>query len=496
MIQNIEIQYKKEIKAPFKDSLTGLYNFGFFQLTLNREINRSNRYGQPFTLALIDIDNFSAFNQVHGPLKGDLMLKEIGRIIKDTIRKSDFAARYTDDQFAVIQVESHPKDATVAMERIAEKVKILSDNNLSLSIGITSFQPNETTLENLKENTQNALRRAQSDLLYDVYFMKDEEHRVKGPKPAVLIVDDHPINIAMMQKMLEPLDYEVMKATSGEEALALLSRTDIDLILLDIMMPNGMDGYEVCRRVKSREETRMIPVIMITALEEMDDKIKGIESGADDFITKPPHPIELQARAKSLIKVKRLNQNLIDVEKVLVSLASMVEAKDAYTDGHIKRVACLSLDLGKRLGLSDHQLEALKLGGILHDIGKLSIPSDILNKPSPLSDKEWKLMKNHACNGHRLCLPLKGSLGDALDIIRHHHEKLDGKGYPDGLVDDEISTPTRIMAVVDIYDALVTDRPYRKALPKEEALGILRESGVKGELDIDVINALDNLVCS
>lgn len=496
MKQTIEELYKKQIKAPFEDGLTGLFNYGFFQLTLTREIHRSNRYGKPFTLAFIDIDNFSEFNKQHGSLNGDLMLKNIGEIIKTTIRKSDFAARYADDEFAVIQVECNPADATAAMERIDAKVKKISKNELSLSIGISTYYPNSLTKDGLTDRTRDALHRAQFDVLNNIYFAKEEEHQVKETKPKVLVVDDDTINIAIMEKILEPLDYEVFKATSGEEALAILSRTDIELILLDVVMPDGMDGYEVCRRVKSREETRMIPIIMVTALEEIKDKIKGIESGADDFIIKPPNPVEVQARTKSLIKVKKLNNNLINIENVLISLANMVEAKDAYTDGHIRRVATLSLDLGRCLGLSANQLEALKLGGILHDIGKLCVPNEILNKPSGLSKEEWQLMKNHASIGHKLCLPLKGSLGEALDIIRHHHEKLDGKGYPDGLAKDEISMPTRIMAVVDIYDALVTDRPYRTALPKEEALEILKEAGNKGELDMDVIDALDKLVNS
>lgn len=494
MMQNIEEQYKKEINAPFEDNLTGLFNFGFFQLSLNREIHRSNRYGKPFTLALIDIDNFSEYNRQHGSLKGDLMLKEIGRIIKKNIRQTDLAARSDNDEFAVIQVECNPEDAAVVMERIAEEVKSISKTSLSVSIGITAYHPNSTTMEGLKEHAKNALRKAQFDLLRPVSFFNEEEQKVEEQKPRVLIVDDDEVTFSIMEQILAPLDYEVLKAVSGEEALALVSRTDIDLILLDVMMPEGIDGYEVCRRLKSKDETRMIPIIIVTMLEDSGDKIASIESGADDFLTKPPDCVELRTRAKSLIKVKRLNQNMIHIENLLISLANMVEAKDAYTDGHIKRVACLSQDLGRCLGLSAHQLEALKLGGILHDIGKLSIPSEILNKPSSLSEKEWALMKNHASIGHKLCLPLKGPLGAALDIIRHHHEKLNGSGYPDGLTGDEISMPTRIMAVVDIYDALITERSYRKAMSKEKALAILREEVDKGELDADVVTALEKLV--
>jgi putative two-component system response regulator len=380
------------------------------------------------------------------------------------------------------------------MERIAGEVKSMSQKDLSVSIGIATYHPDGASMQSLMEKAKSALRRAQFDILRDVYFLNKQERQVEETKPRVLVVDDDAINIAIMEQILAPLDYEVLKANSGEEALALVSKTDIDLILLDVMMPEGIDGYEVCRQIKSKEETRMIPIILVTVLEDSDAKVVGIESGADDFLTKPPDRVELRTRAKSLIKVRRLNQNLINIENLLISLANMVEAKDAYTDGHIKRVASLSQDLGRCLGLSVHQLEALRLGGILHDIGKLSIPSRILNKPTRLSAKEWELMKNHASVGHKLCLPLKGSLGAALDIIRHHHEKLNGSGYPDGLKGDEISMPTRIMAVVDIYDALVTERPYRRAISKEEALAVLRQEADKGELDRDVVSALEKLI--
>ena len=288
----------------------------------------------------------------------------------------------------------------------------------------------------------------------------------------------------LIQQELTPV-----KAFNGADALHMLTKTEVDVVLLDIMMP-GIDGYEVCRRIKGNPATRMIPVVLVTALDDMDSKIKGIEAGADDFITKPVNKLELLARTKSLINVKKLNSSLTSIENVLFSLAITVEAKDAYTQGHIERVANVAVMLGRKMGLSPADAEALRFGGTLHDIGKIGVPHEVLNKPGPLDDDEWDVMKSHSDTGYRICSPLKKSLGSALDIIRHHHEKLDGTGYPDGLKGDEVSMVARVMAVADIYDALITDRPYRKGMPKEKAFGILGKEAEEGKLDSDVVNCL------
>jgi putative two-component system response regulator len=264
-------------------------------------------------------------------------------------------------------------------------------------------------------------------------------------------------------------------------------------MLLDIMMP-GLDGYEVCKRIKARDSTRFVPIILITALDDLQAKVRGIEAGADDFLTKPANREELLARTRALVRVRELNRNLVSVENALFSLASAVEAKDNYTLGHTQRVANLAVALGKRLKLSEKEVFSLRLGGILHDVGKIGISEEILNKPGKLEDQEWEVMKNHPEIGYRICLPLKSTLGLALDVVRHHHEKLDGSSYPDGLKGDEVSLAARIMCVVDIYDALVTERPYRKAMPKKQALEILLEEVAAGKLDRRVVAELDDLV--
>jgi putative two-component system response regulator len=267
----------------------------------------------------------------------------------------------------------------------------------------------------------------------------------------------------------------------------------VDLIILDVLMPE-MDGIEVCYALKGNEATRMIPIILITALHDMDTKIRGIEAGADDFIPRPVNEVELLARVKSLIRLKKLNNNLTSIENVLFSLANTVEAKDISTQGHIERVSNLAVMLGKKMELPAPKIEALRFGGMLHDIGKLGIPGELLNKPQPLDSEENELMKRHPEIGYKICLPLKKVLGPALDIIRHHHEKLDGSGYPDGLQGNAISLEARIMAVIDMYDALITDRPYRKGLSKERVLEILHQEARDGKVDRDVVKHLTAIV--
>ena len=489
----LEELYKKGTGAPFTDSLTGLFNHGFFQITLEREVKRSERHGEPFTLALIDIDSFALYNKRHGSVEGDRVLKEIVSLTMKNIRQVDLAARYSGDVLAVILIKSNAQSALIPVERIRKAVEKLPDEAPTVSIGLASYPGDATNGETLIKKAQEALLQAKIRGKNRVCFLEKQTEPANDWAPKVLVVDDDPRNVKLLDALLRPLNYEVLKASNGEEALAIVKQVDLDLILLDIMMP-GMDGYEVCRRLKGSETTRLIPVIMVTALDDVESKIKGIEAGADDFLTKPPNKTELLARTRSLIKLKRLNGNLASIENVLFSLANTVEAKDTYTQGHVERVSNVAVSLGKKLGMTGRELEALRFGGALHDIGKIAVPGKILNKPGPLDPDEWDIMKSHPDEGCKICLPLMKNLGPALEVIRHHHEKLDGSGYPDGLKGDEISVAARVMGVVDIYDALITDRPYRKGMTKEKAFSILREEAEEGKLDREIVESLIEII--
>ena len=468
----------------YREAVSGLFEKDQFLLELDREFLRSTRSGEPFTVALLQLDT---------PTDDEQALHELGSLIRANIRDVDLAGHCSGNLFAVLLLKTSAEVAHVAGERIRRTAERRLTGELTLSVGMASFPVDSPDREGLLNRAVSALRQAQQAENQRVFYYARPVAERQEDKPRVLIVDDDRRNVKLLEGYLLPERYKVLKAYSGEEALTLLGESEVDLMLLDIMMP-GLDGYEVCKRVKARESTRFIPVILITALDDLQAKVRGIEAGADEFLSKPANREELLARTRSLIRNRELNRNLVSVENALFSLASAVEAKDNYTLRHTQRVANLAVALGRRLRLSEKEIFALRLGGILHDVGKIGIAEEILNKPGKLEDHEWEEIKRHPEIGYRICLPLKSTLGIALDVVRHHHEKLDGSSYPDGLKGNEISLAARIMCVVDIYDALVTDRPYRKAMSKEEAIVILYEEVDQQKLDSRVVNELVDLV--
>ncbi len=310
---------------------------------------------------------------------------------------------------------------------------------------------------------------------------------VIATKARILAVDDNIQNVELLEGLLSSRGYEVVKAYNGLEALQKLEENDIDVVLLDVLMPK-MDGYETCRRIKSRPESRLLPVIMLTALDSIEDKIKGIEAGADDFITKPFQKPELLARVKSFERLKGLLDELENAQNVLYSLASALDYNDPYTHGHSKRVSEFSVRLATHIGLDSASVEAIRNAGVLHDIGKIATDKGILHKPGALNAIEYKHVKDHPVVGEHICQPLKFAR-PLLPIIRHHHEKYDGTGYPDGLVGEEIPLGARIMALVDVYDALTSVRPYRSDIPPEVALEVMKAEAIKGYWDKDLLDA-------
>jgi len=491
MDKRLQYEYIPETQTSCRDELTGLCILDFFQRSLDREIERSRRHGSPFILALLDIDNFTGYNKKYGRLAGDILLKGIGSIIKRRgIRQSDLAARITADRFALLLIEITLPTAKKICHRIQQEIVDTLGPNFSLSISLVSFPGNAATRKPLFFLAEDLLARAKASTDRKLFYQENPEPAPLQEKPAnILIVDDDPIHVKLLSTLLIDNGYRVIQAENGETALQIVVREEIDLILLDILMP-GIDGYEVCSVLKQTEATRIIPIILVTALDSSESKVQGIECGADDFITKPPVPDELLARAQSLIRIKKVNNNLTSIENMLTSLANIIEAKDSYTKGHIQRVANMAMKIGKRFGLQKKELEALKLGGILHDIGKIGIPGQILNKPAPLTTSEWEIMKKHVQTGYNICLPMQKNLGSALEIIRHHHERLDGSGYPDGLAGDQISLSIRIMAVVDVYDALTTQRSYRKKISRAQSLKIVEQDAREGRLDPKVVEQL------
>jgi putative two-component system response regulator len=308
----------------------------------------------------------------------------------------------------------------------------------------------------------------------------------------ILVADDNSSNLVLMSVLLETRGYSVLLARNGQEALDLMLTRDPTVALLDVDMPK-LTGFEVCQITKTNPATWLIPIVLVTGLASTDDRIRGINCGADDFLTKPVNEEELIARVRSLVRLKEFTDELENAESVLFSLVRSIEAKDPYTEGHCNRRSKYSQELGERLGLSSHHCRALHLGGIVHDIGKVAVPEHILLKPGPLTPEERKIMEQHPVVGELICAPLK-SFRHVLPIIRHHHEKLDGSGYPDGLKGNEIPLTARIVQTVDIYDALSTDRPYHKALPAEKVFAIMHEEAKRGWRDCSLIFELASLL--
>lgn len=294
----------------------------------------------------------------------------------------------------------------------------------------------------------------------------------------VLVVDDHSASRITAVALLSMEGYTVIEADSGFIAVELVKQQQPDLILLDVMMP-GMDGFEVCQLLKQDEDTRLIPVIFITALNDRRSRIQGIEVGADDFLSKPFDRVELVARVKSLVRQKRLNEDLDHAEQALFSIARAVESRDPNTGDHCERLVKLGQAFGEYLNLSRSQIRDLSWGGYLHDIGKVGIPDAVLLKQGKLTPEDWEIMKQHVLIGEKICQPLRSMQG-VIPIIRHHHERWDGSGYPDGLKGDQIPYIAQVFQIIDIYDALTSERPYKKAFTPEEALCIMLDETESG----------------
>jgi putative two-component system response regulator len=308
----------------------------------------------------------------------------------------------------------------------------------------------------------------------------------------VLVADDHGPNRALFEEMLTAAGFTVFTASDGASALRIFESARPDLVLLDVMMPHP-HGFEVCERIKSNKDTCLTPVILITALSNTEDRVRGITAGADDFLTKPVDRSELLARVRSLLKLKAHTDELERAESVLFALARSIEGKDPYTQDHCARLSDYASRLGERLRLPPDQLTALHRAGIVHDIGKVAVPDAILLKPGRLTEDEWAIMRQHPVVGERICAPLK-SFRLVLPIIRHHHEKLDGTGYPDGLKGEEIPITARILQIVDVYDALTTVRPYKRALSGVEALEIMGQEVRRGWWDINIFSEFTCLI--
>ena len=302
----------------------------------------------------------------------------------------------------------------------------------------------------------------------------------------ILIVEDNPDGAEVLKDILSAEGYICDIAPDGVTAELKVPMNDYGVILLDIMLPDK-SGFELLEKFKNDSSTSMTPVIMLTALNDTQSRIKGYNLGCNDFISKPYNHYELIARVKNHLRLKNALADLEDTNNVLYTLAAAIEAKDLYTRGHSNRVSNYCYNLAKNLGWSENDCIGIKRAGLLHDIGKIGVPDFILTKPGSLTAEEYQIIKTHPVLSAEICLSLT-KLKDAIPIIKYHHERYDGKGYPAGLASSAIPLGARIMAVCDSWDAMTSDRAYRKKINRDDVIRILN-ANAGAQWDPEIVKA-------
>jgi putative two-component system response regulator len=307
----------------------------------------------------------------------------------------------------------------------------------------------------------------------------------------ILVVEDDEMVRELVVEHLTRLGHRIVAAPSAEAALQAVEATTPQLVLTDVHM-GPMSGIELCARLKRDPRFQLTPIIILTGYSDLEARVAGLSAGADDFFAKPVDFIELQTRVNALLRLKDLLHQLERAESVITTLGLTIEARDPYTAGHCERLARYAVALGRALGVDDALLKALRLGGFLHDLGKIAVPDRILLKPGPLDPDERAVMRTHPVVGAELVREMR-TLDGVRPIIRHHHERFDGSGYPDGLRGEAIPLGARITAIVDVYDALRTTRPYKPSLSHDEAITILRRETEAGFWDPQLVRVFVRL---
>jgi putative two-component system response regulator len=308
----------------------------------------------------------------------------------------------------------------------------------------------------------------------------------------VLVVDDDTAVARLLQRLLQHDGHAVHIASSVSDARAVMAEHPPDVVVLDVVLPDS-DGLALCRTIKEDAATRLTPVVLVTALDDAELRLQGLTAGADDFLIKPIDTRQLVTRVRALSRLKRYTDDLDAAGSIITTLAVMIEARDGHAEGHCHRMANYATALGRTLGLDPAELQALHRGGFLHDIGMLAIPDSVLRKPGAIEPEEFELVKSHTVIGDTLCANLR-SLRAVRPIVRHHHERLDGSGYPDGLRGDAVPLLAQIIGVVDAYDAVTTNRPYQRAQSSDEGIRVLRRQVESGWRSAKVVDAFADLV--
>lgn len=303
----------------------------------------------------------------------------------------------------------------------------------------------------------------------------------QGSQETLLLVDSDAVGRQLLRGVLKVARYRILEAVDVLEAIAILRNEKVDLVITDLLL-RDLSGLDLCRRLRAERSTRLIPILVVTSVQTIESEIAGLESGANEFLVKPISPMALRTRIRAMLRTKHVIDSLDEAESILFAMARIVDSRDSDTGDHCERLADLSVLVGSAMGLPPGDLSALRQGGYLHDIGKVATPDAILFKPGPLTQEEWVIMRQHTTIGESICRPMR-SLRPVLPIIRHHHERWDGSGYPDGLCGEKIPLLARILQIADIYDAITSRRSYKAAFGSDEALELMRQEVDRGWRD-------------
>jgi putative two-component system response regulator len=321
-----------------------------------------------------------------------------------------------------------------------------------------------------------------ADALVASHFtMARRDTSFQGAPETLLIVDSDPVGRQLFRGVLKAAHYRILEASDVVEAITILRNETVDLVITDLVL-RDLSGLDLCRKLKAEKSTRLIPILVVTSVHAIESEIAGLESGASEFLVKPISPTALRTRIRAMLRTKHVIDSLDEAESILFAMARIVDTRDSDTGDHCERLAELSVLIGSAMGLPAEDLTALRQGGYLHDIGKVATPDSILFKPGPLTKEEWVIMREHTTIGESICRPMR-SLRPVLPIIRHHHERWDGTGYPDGLCGEQIPLLARILQMADIYDAIISRRSYKAPSTPDEALEIMRQEVDRGWRD-------------
>ena len=526
------------------DGLTGVFNYRYLQEYLNRELSKFKRHRFPLSLIMCDIDYFKAFNDSFGHQTGDSILRHFSQILKKNIREYDILARYGGEEFAIVLSETSMDDAFIVAEKLRKLVdqSAFKENDqtfhITASFGVAALMPDDTSDVSVKALIYNAdmamltakakgrncsekfrsKRALQSTSEESADFPHYAPERLMPVKRSTIwMVDDEEASLETLSRLLAE-DYDLLSAKNGDELFALLERAQRpDLILLDVVMP-GMSGLEVCRLLKENPRYVDIPIIFLSSKDGMEDEIKGFSFGIFDYVTKPICPPTFRMRVKNCLRLeyqKRQLDQLIEEQSTYLydwqsaaieCISAVIDYRDNGTGSHIERCGSLMRTMATAASelpkfsnvLTEPVIDLMSKAAPFHDIGKLGIPDRILLKPGRLTVEEFEVMKKHTTMGFGVVKvatsetktsPFLQYVGE---IAYSHHERWDGSGYPQGLSGTEIPVAARIMAIIDVYDAITSERCYKEANSHQEAMNyIISESGK--HFDPDLVGVLERI---